>query len=134
MAVGGDILEITFNHPDVGSGTIFPKAAEDNTFNLGGFRIDDDANGITGNGEMIAKMSRERWSFGATVAWDMNIREDLQKIAELAASPKPATYTIQHVNGTIYKGDGWPVGSYEGNGNSATFPLKLAGGGLMKKQ
>ena len=33
--VGGDIVELTFNHPTLGSGIIFPKSAEDSTFDLG---------------------------------------------------------------------------------------------------
>jgi hypothetical protein len=134
MATGGDIVEITFNHPDLGSGTIFPKAAEDSTFNLGGFRSADEENMVTANGEMIDKINRVRWSFSDTVAWDMNIREDLQKVSDLAASPKPATWTFQHINGTIYGGTGKPVGPYEGNGNAATFTLKISGGGVLKKQ
>ena len=56
--IGGDILEITFNHPTLGSGIIFPKAAEDSTFDLGGFRSNDDAAGVDGSGEMIDQSDR----------------------------------------------------------------------------
>ena len=57
MAVGGDITEITYNHPTIGSGVFYPKAAEDNTFDTGGLRSDDDANMIDGAGNMIDKMN-----------------------------------------------------------------------------
>jgi hypothetical protein len=53
MATGGDIIEITFNHPSIGSGTLFPKAGEDSTYNTGGFRSADDDNMIDGAGNMI---------------------------------------------------------------------------------
>lgn len=133
MAVGGDITEITFNHPTLGSGTIFPKAAEDNTFNLGGIRSGDDNNMIDGSGKMIDQMSQTRWSLETTVAWDMNIANELEKLVDLASSPVLADWTISHINGTVYGGKGKPVGDLNGNGNTATFPLKISGGGKLKK-
>lgn len=133
MAVGGDILEVTFNHPTLGSGTIFPKSSEDSTMNLGGFRSTDDNAMIAGNGEIIDQIHQTRWSVETKVAWDMNTREDLEKVVSLAASPVPATWTFTHINGTIYGGTGKPVGDYNGNGNDATFTLKVSGGGVLKK-
>lgn len=132
MATGGDITEITFTHPTIGAGVIFPKAAEDNTFNLGGFRSEDDANGIDGGGNMIDKMNQRRWSFEGTVAWDMNTGFTLEKLVALAESPVLANYTLTHINGSIYSGKGKPVGDLDGNGNNATISLKLAGGGKAK--
>ncbi len=133
MAVGGDIIEITFNHPTVGSGIISPKSNEDSTFDLGGFRSNDDANMVAGNGEMIDQMNRVRWSLEAVIAWDMNIRGDLEKLVELAESPVEAEWTISHINGTVYGGTGKPVGDMQGNGNAATFTLKVSGGNKLKK-
>jgi hypothetical protein len=130
---GGDIIEITFNHPTVGSGSIFAKSGEDTTFDPGGFRSADDENMVTGSGEMIDQMNNVRWSFEATVTWDMNLREELAKVAQLAASPILADWTISHINGTVYGGKGKPVGPVAGNANQATFTLKLAGGGALKK-
>ena len=134
MNVGGDIIELTYNHPTLGNGTVFPKANEDSTFDLGGFRSNDDASMIDGSGEMIDQINRVRWSFEVTVAWDANIRADLTKIAELAASPVPCVWTISSINGTVWQGKGKVVGDVQGNGNAATFSLKVAGGGLLVKQ
>ena len=131
--IGGDIIEVTFNHPTIGTGTLFPKSAEDSTYNLGGFRSNDDNQGITGSGDMIDQINMNRWSFGIACAWDMNTRDDLDKISLLAASPVLADWTITHVNGVVHGGKGKPVGDYEGNGNAATFDLKVAGGGRLKK-
>lgn len=133
MAKGGDITEITFNHPTIGSGIIFPKANEDSTYDTGGFRSNDDANMVAGNGEMIDQMNRVRWSLEAVIAWDMNTRNDLEKLVELAESPVEAEWTITNINGTVYGGTGKPVGDMQGNGNAATFPLKIAGGNKLKK-
>ncbi len=133
MAIGGDIIEVTFNHPVLGTGTLFPKAGEDSTYNLGGFRSNDDNQGVTGSGEMIDQMNNNRWSFGVKCAWDMNTRDDLDKVSLLAAHPLPADWTITHINGVVHGGKGKPVGDYEGDGNGATFDLKVSGGGRMKK-
>ncbi len=133
MAVGVDIIEITFNHPIVGSGVILPKSNEDSTFDTGGFRSNDDANMVAGNGEMIDQMNRVRWSFEVVVAWDMNTRGDLEKLVELAESPVETEWTITNINGTVYGGTGKPVGDMQGNGNAATFTLKVSGGNKLKK-
>ena len=133
MAVGGDIIEIQYNHATLGTATIFAKADSDSNFDLGGYRSDDDAGGITGSGEMIDKITNKRWSFDVEVAWDMNTRTDLEKINALAASPVQADWTFSHINGAVYKGKGKPVGDYAGNGNAATFTLKVSGGGKLEK-
>lgn len=130
-AVGGDILEITYNHPTVGSGVFFPKSGEDSTFDPGGFRVNDDANGIDGGGQMIKQMNRVRWSFEATISSDMNSAQEMEKLAALAASPADAEFTISHINGTIYKGTGTVVGDIQPNGNAATSTIKLSGGGQL---
>jgi hypothetical protein len=133
MPVGGDIIEITYNHPTLGSGTIFPKSAEDGTFDLGGFRSNDDANMIDGGGNMIDQINRTRWSVETTVAWDMNVDETLEKLVALSGSPEQADWTFTHINGTIYGGKGKPVGDIQGNSNASTFTLKVSGGGTLKK-
>jgi len=133
MATGGDITQITWNHPTLGSGSFFPKANEESTFDEGGFRSADDANMIAGNGEMIDKINRVRWSLESKIAWDMNNREDLGKAKALATSAVLATWTITHINGTVWGGKGKPVGDLQGSGNDATFTLKLMGSGELKK-
>lgn len=132
-AVGGDILEIAFNHPTLGSGTVFPKANEASSLSPGGFRSDDSDDGVDGSGQMIDKQTRKRWSAESVVAWDNNSRQDLEKMVALAESPVQATFTISMVSGAVYKGTGKPVGDLVGDSLNATFPLKLAGGGKAKK-
>jgi hypothetical protein len=132
-AIGGDITEITYNHPTLGSGTIFPKGGEDSTYDLGGFRGADDANMVDGSGAPIRQLNRVRWSFEVSVAWDMNNREELEKLTALAGDPVEAEWTITHINGTVHGGTGAPVGDMQGNGNAATFTLKVSGGGKLKK-
>lgn len=133
-AVGGDILEVTYAHDTLGSGTFFPKSGEDSTFDLGGFRGADDANMVDGGGRNIKQLNRVRWSFEVLVAWDAITDEDLEKLTALAESPIDADWTVSLINGAVYAGKGSPVGDIQGSGNSPSFTLKVAGGGKMVKQ
>ena len=133
MATGGDILEITWNHPTLGSGVFYPKAGEDSTYDLGGFRSADEENGIDGAGNMIDKMNRKRWSFEGKISNDMNVAKELEAAVALASDPVPATYTFSHVNGAVHGAVGKPVGEIKADGNNAVFTLKLSGGGVLKQ-
>lgn len=132
-AVGGDIISASYNHPTIGSGTIFPKAGESSTLDLGGFRSDDSDDGIDGSGLFIDKLTRKRCGFEIVCAWDNNDRQELEKAVLLASSPVPAVWTVSHISGAVYKGSAKPVGDLKGAMDSATFPLKVAGGGIFKK-
>lgn len=132
--VGGDITEITYNHPVIGSGTIFCKANEDGTLDPGGFRSNDDANSITGDGRIIDQLNRVRGSFETPpVAWDMTDRDELQKLADMTESPVLADWTIANISGAIWGGKGKPVGDIQGNTNTALISLKIAFEGRLTK-
>lgn len=133
MATGGDILEIKWAHPTLGSGVFFPKADEDSTFDLGGFKADDDEAGIDGGGNMIDKITRKRWMLEVVVSWNQTENNELDKANKLMASPVLTTFTITHTSGAVWTGVGKPVGDIQGNGTAATFELKLSGGNLLKK-
>ena len=132
-AIGGDIIEITYNHPTLGSGSFFPKSEEDGTIDPGGFRTADEDNGVTGSGDPIFKKNRKRWSVEVTVRWDANKANDLERLNLLSNSSVEATYTFNLANGTIWKGVGMPVGDIQGSSNDATQSLKIAGGGFLEK-
>jgi hypothetical protein len=134
MATGGDIIEITYNHPTIGSGVIYPKAAEDNTFDLGGIRSADDMAMVDGGGNMIDQMNRGRWMVEALCVNDMNSQNEVEKCNEMAASAVLADWTFASINGTVYVGKGKPVGELQNNVNQSTFTLKVSGGGKLKKQ
>lgn len=132
-AIGGDLVEVTCNHPTVGMVRLLPKAAEDSTIDLGGFRSSDDMNMIDGGGNMIDQMNRGRWCVETVLSHDANVKEELSKLNQLAQSPVPGVWTVTHINGSVYRGKGKPVGDLKGNGNQATIPLKISGGGELKK-
>ena len=124
---GGDILEITYNHPTVGAGTIYCKSNESGTIDPGGYRSEDDANLVTGAGELIDQMNRVRSSFETPpIAWDMTDRDEIVNLADMAASPVLGDWTINHLNGKVWAGKGKPVGDINGDTNTALITLKLA--------
>lgn len=125
--VGGDITEITYNHPTIGSGTIFCKANEDGTIEPGGYRSNDDDNSATGDGQFIDQMNWRRASFEAPpIAWDMTDVDEQSKLVALAESTVLADWTISHISGKIWGGKGKPVGDIPGVTNTAQITLKLA--------
>ena len=128
MAVHGDILEITYNHPTIGSGVLFPKANESTTLDLGGFRNNDDASQVTTSGQLMVQKNRVAGSFEVTVENDNNLRNDLKQMVDVAGAIEEAEWTIQHISGAVYRGSGVPVGDMQVDLNTGTFTLKVAAG------
>jgi len=131
--VGGDILEITWNHSVLGSGTLKVKANEDSTFDTGGVRTNDDDAQVTTAGDNIRQLNNKRWSVECVCANDMNTGKDLVKVVAMAGHPVDAEWTVELINGTKWRGTGSPVGDLKGAVNGATFPLKLSGGGKLEE-
>jgi hypothetical protein len=125
MAFGGDIKEITFNNAEVGSGIFKPKAGEGNTYDVGGLRTADDTKAITADGELIVTQNMQAGFLQVLIANDMNVRQDLEKAASLAASQSRTTWTFTCVNGITYRGVGVVAGDLSGDIDKATVPLKV---------
>lgn len=129
---GGDVQEITFNHPTIGAGAFFPKSGEEATIDMGGRRSNDDANSLTGRGDVIDIMNAVRWSFEVPIATDMADQDTQQVVSDLANSAEPATWTFTMLNGVVYRGTGKPVGDVQASSN-AQMTLKCSGGGKLAK-
>lgn len=131
---GGDVIEMTYNHPLIGSGSIFLKSNEDGTIDEGGYRSNDDANGITGDGKFLDQMNRVRGSFEAPpIAWDMIDKDELSILSNLAASPILSDWTITLISGALWGGKGKPVGDIQGNTNTALITVKIAFEGKVER-
>lgn len=129
-ATAGDILEIAFANDNVGSGTLQIKSGETHSFDPGGYRNEVST---TGSGDMIRKMNNAPWKVEVTVAWDMNEREDMEKLLALSEDLAPTTWTVSHINGVDYVGEGVVIGDLNGDMNEGTIPLSISGGGKMAK-
>lgn len=129
MAVHGDIKSVNFTHPDsaIGSGVLRPKANEGNTFDIGGVRNNDDANMITGSGTIMYVKNLSVGFFEIVVENDMNVAQDNKKVSLMHASPLDATWTVSHINGSVYKAKGQPVGDVQVDVNAGTFTVKVVG-------
>lgn len=134
MAVGGDITEITYNHPRIGTGIFYPKSGEDSTYDPGGIRNTDDDAGIDGGGRIILTKNRIRWSFEVPTSWDQRTNEDeLEVLNKLHEDPDPSDFTFTNINGVVFSASGYPVGDLKGNGGASTIALKFSGGGKLSK-
>lgn len=131
-AVGGSITEITYNHPTLGQGSLFPKSDADSTYDLGGYRMDGDGI-VDGSGSLITSLIGKPWSFEVDISMDMNSRKELERITALAGDPVEADWTFTSVNGTVYGGKGRIMGDVQGKGKDASMTLKVGGGGILKQ-
>lgn len=131
--IGGDVKEITFNHPVIGSGVLFPKSGEDTTLDPGGYKSKDDNASVDAAGRNIRILNNSRWNFSTVISWDSVNSKELDKLDKMSASPIDATFTFQFANGSVFAGTGAPVGDINGSVSGATTALKLAGGGKCEQ-
>ncbi len=125
MAVGGDITEISDNHPTLGSFVYKVQAGQDNTYDTGGYRTNDDSGMVTGSREMITQINGKLGFLQANIVNDMS-QKVAERLSQLSASPLPSTWTFSCINGVSYRGSGRPVGDISANINSTIMALKVA--------
>lgn len=130
-AISGDIVEISFSNDVVGSATLYIKSGETVNFDTGGFRNEV---AVDGSGQSIIKKNRVSWKFEGPVSWDMNTREDMEKLVACAEALTESTWEFTHINGTVYQGTGIPSGDLNGDVNEGSIPLTVEGGGKLVKQ
>ena len=130
---GGDIIEITCNHPTLGSFKFATKSNESYTLDPGGFRSNDDANMVTGGGEYIDQVNRVRWSFEGPLQADFISNNELLNLPKLAENTDLATWTFTHISGITWRGRGKFVGDIQIDTNTAQLTAKIAGGGKLEQ-
>lgn len=130
---GGDLVEITCNHPTLGSFTFATKSNESYTLDPGGNRSNDDENGVAGNGVFIDQINKVRWSFEGPLMADFESNNEILNLPLLAESSEQGTWTFSHVSGVVWRGKGKFVGQIQVDTNTAQISAKLAGGGKLEK-
>lgn len=133
MAVQGDIIEITYNNPTIGSGTLEPKSNEGNTFDIGGVRYVDDANNITGSGKLILPANRVVGYVEAVVEDDAGQREDLLAMTNLVETSELTDFTVSLISGVTYAAKGVVVGDLQKDFNTGLFTVKIIAQGKWQK-
>lgn len=123
----GDILEITYNHPEIGSGRFRPKSGEGNTYKLGGFQNNDDANAIGSEGTLIMQKNRVTGMLEAVVINTTAEGEesDADILQQLMNSPIPADWTFTTQADAVFAGNGHAVGEVAPDLNAGTFSMKV---------
>ena len=131
--IGGDLIEITCNHPTLGNFSFATKSNESYTLDPGGKRSNDDANAIAGNGVFIDQINRVRWSFEGPLMANFISNNEIDNLPKLAESPELGTWTFSHISGVVWRGQGKFVGDIQVDTNTAQISAKLAGGGILEK-
>lgn len=134
MAYNGvEIVSIGVKHT-VGNVTLFPKAGETATLDVGGLMVEDDTASITASGESIYKFSNKRWKVEVPpIAWDRGTNDTLLTLKGIVESFEEASFTFELADGVIYKGKGRIVGELKGAAYDSNIPLIFSGGGKLEK-
>lgn len=130
---GGDLLEITCNHPTLGNFNFATKSNESYTLDPGGNRSNDDANAVTGNGIFIDQVNKVRWSFEGPLVADFDSNNEIENLPLLAQSSELGTWTFSHISGAVWRGRGKFVGDIQVDTNTSQITSKIAGGGKIEK-
>lgn len=126
---GSGVLEVTYNNPQIGQGTLFCKDGEGYTIDLGGKRSADDTAMVTTSGTRINQMSVVCSKFELPpIAWDKTAKDELAILKKLAGAMVGTTWTVTCIDGAIYQmQNGYPAGDIAGEGYDGTIPLTLVG-------
>lgn len=122
MAVGGDVLTLTSNHPTLGSFVYPVLRNQDNTVDLGGDRTNDDANAKTGANEPVWQINGKLGALNVQVVNDMT-KKVAERLGQEAASQVDSTWVFTHINGFTYSGQGRPVGDIVPNLNNSSLAV-----------
>lgn len=124
MANFGDILSLTSNHPTLGSFVYKVLRTQDNTLDTGGDRTNDDINMKTGANEMVWQINGKGGQLNVTVVDDMQ-KKTAERLSQEAGALADSTWTLSHINGFVYSGEGRPVGDIIPNVNTGALTLKI---------
>lgn len=130
--VFGDVIEIVCNH-EGNTYRFSPKANETFNVDFGGIRVNDDANQITSNGQIMRQLNRNRWAIDGPIAVDTISSTEQNALNVMSASPSLGIWQISLISGAILKGQGSPVGDLQYDSNAGTLALKIAGSGELER-
>lgn len=130
---GGDLIEITCNHPTLGNFNFATKSNESYNLDKGGNRSNDDSNMIAGDGTFIDQINKVRWKFEGPIVVDFSTGIQEDALTDLSESAELGTWTFTHISGTIWRGKGKPVGDLSSDTNTAQIAVVIAGSGKIEK-
>ena len=107
--VFGDVVDIVCVHNGI-TYRFSPKANESFNIDKGGIRVNDDANQITSNGQIMRQLNRFRWMVDGPIAVDNISGYEQDALNVMSASPALGVWQFSLISGAILKGVGSPVG------------------------
>lgn len=133
MPSGGDMIQISWNDPNLGSGTFYGKSGEDTTVNTGGAMTDDSDTNIDTAGNFINTMRLIPWKISSTISWDMinPQRREIEMLKKLTGTVNSQDFVFTNINGVNYTGNGKVVGAVEGSAKDCTMTITFMGGGTL---
>jgi hypothetical protein len=124
---GGDLKEVRFNNPDVGSGKFSSKSGETHTLMLDYYRTDDDDTNIDSSGNLLNLKSLKPGAYEFTIVNDERNpnRQELETLVALSGSFTDTTWSFTSVNGIAYTATGNVVGDISLDRSKATISGKV---------
>jgi len=123
--IAGYFTEVNCQHSIAGNQKFDLKSGEDSELDRGGNRIIDDDNNRTASGKMIVQYENKQPYIQFTSVVDGDIEDYIQKLINNSTEEIP-NWTLSHISGDIYTGNGYIVGDVKPNRNAGTVQLKVA--------
>ena len=134
MFTGGDLIEITCQHPTIGLIRLAPKGSEDTEIDPGGYMNQDSDDSVTGDGQNIVVKNAKRWSVVTPPIGLSESPNNLIQLQQVIDSAEEAVWTFTFIDNSVYKGTGTIMGDLKGNKNTAMInSIKVGGGGRLEK-
>lgn len=132
--IGGDLLEISVQHPTAGSKIIYGVAGETTTIKLGG--VENEDNGAVDGGQnlIVSKRLVPGHIQGPFANDNRSALAEFEFIQNVAASPEEAVFTFRYIDNEVYSGSGTPVGEITLDAKAATFTMKIVSGRGFTRQ
>lgn len=123
--IAGYFEEINCVHSIAGNRKFDLKSGEDVELDRGGMRIVDDENNRTASGKLIIQYENKQPYVQVTAVVDADVENYIQTLISNSADEIP-NWTLTHVGGDIYTGNGVIVGDVRPNRNNGTVQFKIA--------
>lgn len=132
--VAGDIASVKITNPNLGSKTVYPVSSSDGSLQMGGYKSVDDITKIDNGGRIIDVKNIKRSNIKVTCSWDMNDPngDELSFFTAVQSDTSANTFTVTHINGSVWTCTGAIVGDNEGDLQNGQIELTLQGNSLSK--